>query len=320
MNKKPLISVTVVCYNQEQTIARTIDSVLAQKTAYPFEIIIGEDASPSDNTRAICEEYALKYPNIIKLLPKEANKGVLLNLLDCLSVCNGKYIACTAGDDWWHNPDKLQLQVDFLEKNKDYGLVYTDFNTLDTDTMHQKIDCFSSNSIVPPSGYIYKELIKGNTILACTTLFRTDVFRKHIDFNKFVSLGFLMEDYPMWLEMIQHTNFKYIPVSTTTYSIANGSLSNNLNNFSKFEQFEQSVFEIKKYYISKYPIDDIDEESLLQMLYLNLLVKCVKGKHLKEARFYAKKMNNDTLKNLLLKVIIHSPLILLYSIYLNKNN
>lgn len=318
MNIKPLVSVAIVCYNQEQTIARTIDSILSQKTIYPFEIIIGEDASPSDNTRSICEKYASKYPDIIRLMPKALNKGILMNLSDCLGACKGKYLACCAGDDWWHNPNKLQLQVEYLENNSDYGLVYTDFNTIDIDTLNETENCFSSNGIVPPSGNIYPELIKGNTILACTVLFRTDIFRKYINFEKFVSLGFLMEDYPMWLEMIQHTKFKYIPISTTSYSIQNGSLSNNLNDFTKFENFEKSVLDIKKYYITKYPLKGFDEQVLLQLFFLNLLRKCIKGKHFREARCYSRKLDNSHVKNLLLKVITYYPLNRLYSFYLNK--
>ena len=79
MENRPLISVVVLCYNQENTIGRTLDSILNQKTKYSYEIIIGEDASPNDNTRAICEDYAAKYSDIIRLLPKESNKGVLKN-------------------------------------------------------------------------------------------------------------------------------------------------------------------------------------------------------------------------------------------------
>ena len=41
---------------------------------------------------------------------------------------NAKYIAICEGDDYWIAPNKLQLQVDFLEKHKEYGMCYTNFN------------------------------------------------------------------------------------------------------------------------------------------------------------------------------------------------
>jgi len=318
MQENPLISVIILCYNQADTIKRTLDSVMAQNTEYTFEVIIGEDASPNGQTRAICEEYRLNYPHIVKLMPKTANKGVIKNYSDCIDEAKGKYIAACAGDDWWHNPNKLQMEVEYLESNEDYGLVYTDFDTVDIDTFTHKRDCFAANGIVQPSGYIYHKLMEGNVILACTAVYRSDIFRKHVDFNEFISLGFLMEDYPTWLEMSQHTKFRYIPVSTTTYSIQNGSLSNNLNNLEKFESFEKSVFEIKKHYNAKYPTYSFDEATLLELLYVNLIYKCLRGKHFERASYYAKQLHNKTLKNFFLKTVSYFPLNRFYSNYLNK--
>ena len=58
-----LISVVVCTYNQEDTIARTLDSILMQQCHVPYEIIIGEDCS-TDQTRSVCETYANKYPDL----------------------------------------------------------------------------------------------------------------------------------------------------------------------------------------------------------------------------------------------------------------
>lgn len=55
--KEVMVTVCIVTYNQEKWIRQTLDSVLAQQTDYPFEIIIGEDHG-TDGTRAICDEYA----------------------------------------------------------------------------------------------------------------------------------------------------------------------------------------------------------------------------------------------------------------------
>ena len=49
-----LISVVVCTYNQEATIARTLDSILMQQCHVPYEIILGEDCS-TEGTLAICE-------------------------------------------------------------------------------------------------------------------------------------------------------------------------------------------------------------------------------------------------------------------------
>jgi glycosyltransferase involved in cell wall biosynthesis len=73
-----LASVGILCYNQEQYIRQTIEAALNQRTSFPFEVWIGDDAS-SDDTRKIAEEYERSHPEIVKLLPKGPNKGVVLN-------------------------------------------------------------------------------------------------------------------------------------------------------------------------------------------------------------------------------------------------
>ncbi|KAF2513535.1 glycosyltransferase family 2 protein [Flavobacterium foetidum] len=320
MEKRLDLSVIVLCYNQEQTIARAIDSVLMQQTEYTFEIIIGEDASPNDNTRLICEEYAEKYPNIIRLMTKEPNKGVLKNYFDCLDKCNGKYVGICSGDDWWHNPNKIQLQVDFLEKNKDYGLSFTDFRIVNVDIINGGA-VFSSSKPIFIEDNMYKSLITENFISAGTVVFRKDLYLNHINFDKFRSLGFLMEDYPMWLEMIQHSKFKYIPIETLSYTIAEGSISNNKTDFRKTEKFENSVLNIKKYYIEKYPVKGVDFQRLEQIHHNLLTVVFVREGHFERAKYHSKFLINSGLKGLLKFVICHTSLIKFYSKHLmaNKN-
>ena len=48
---KPTISIIVITYNQEETIGRTLDSILMQQCHVPYEIVIGEDCS-TDTTLA----------------------------------------------------------------------------------------------------------------------------------------------------------------------------------------------------------------------------------------------------------------------------
>ena len=91
-NLKELISVIVCTYNQQDTIGRTLDSILSQECHLPFEIIIGEDCS-TDNTLAICKQYGQKHPNVIRVIANPSNKGFVRNYFDCLRACKGKYIA-----------------------------------------------------------------------------------------------------------------------------------------------------------------------------------------------------------------------------------
>ena len=136
-----MISVVVVTYNQEKTIARTLDSILCQRCHLPIEIVIGEDAS-TDNTRAICEDYAKRYPQI-RLFSNQQNKGVADNYIDCLLACNCKYIADCAGDDFWVDPEKLEKEVTVMEQHPQVTMVITNWRfynepTQQTEPGHQK--------------------------------------------------------------------------------------------------------------------------------------------------------------------------------------
>lgn len=113
------VSVNMITYGHEAYIRRALDSILAQKTKFRFEINVGEDKSP-DNTREILLEYQEKYPGIFNLKLRDENLGVTRNAYDLFMNAKGKYIAYIEGDDMWCDPYKLQKQVDFLEYHKEY--------------------------------------------------------------------------------------------------------------------------------------------------------------------------------------------------------
>ena len=124
---KPLVSVKMITYNHAPFIAQAIEGVLRQRTDFAFELIIGEDCS-TDGTRKIVFDYQKKYPDIIRVITSEKNVGMKRNGLRTLKACQGKYIAFCEGDDYWHEPRKLQIQADHLEDRSDCGLVFTDYD------------------------------------------------------------------------------------------------------------------------------------------------------------------------------------------------
>lgn len=129
---QPLVSICVQTYQQEKYIAQCLDSLLAQKCSFPFEIIIGEDDS-TDRTKEICLEYSKKHPEIIRLFLRDKKDKIFIrgaktgrfNFLSNLQAAQGKYITLCDGDDYWINDQKLQMQVDFMEKHTEVGLAYS---------------------------------------------------------------------------------------------------------------------------------------------------------------------------------------------------
>ncbi len=120
------IGVSVLCmaYNQEKYIRQTLESFVMQKTNFPFEVLINDDAS-TDKTPEIIKEFADKYPNIIKPVYQKENqysKGVSIHNDFLFPKAAGKYLAFCEGDDFWTDENKLQIQYDIMEKNPDCPL------------------------------------------------------------------------------------------------------------------------------------------------------------------------------------------------------
>lgn len=121
----PLLSVAMITYNHAPFLAEAIEGVLAQRTSFPIEFVIGEDCS-TDDTRKVALDYQARYPDLIRLIPPTPNVGVNENFKRTIEACKGRYIAYCEGDDLWGDPAKLQKQVDFLEANPQYVICYHD--------------------------------------------------------------------------------------------------------------------------------------------------------------------------------------------------
>jgi glycosyltransferase involved in cell wall biosynthesis len=118
-----LLTVCIITYNHEKFIAKAIESVLTQQTNFEFKIVIADDFS-TDKTREVLEYYKIKYKNKIELLLQKENVGAARNWLDLLKIPSSKYVAYLEGDDFWIDPFKLQMQIDFMESNLDYSFCF----------------------------------------------------------------------------------------------------------------------------------------------------------------------------------------------------
>ena len=125
------VSACIITYNQQDYISNCLDGAVNQVLDYEYEIVIGDDCS-TDNTFQICQEYANKYPDKIKLLSREKNLGMAKNWSTTIQKCTGKYVAICEGDDYWTDVHKLQKQVDFLESHSECVLSFHKVSVLKT--------------------------------------------------------------------------------------------------------------------------------------------------------------------------------------------
>jgi len=116
----PKLSVACITYNHASYIEDAICSFLIQKTDFPIEIVIQDDAS-NDGTTDILRSYYKRYPRIIRLVIHDENqysKGRRPFPL-LYPALRGEYVAFCEGDDYWVDPLKLQKQVKYLDENPD---------------------------------------------------------------------------------------------------------------------------------------------------------------------------------------------------------
>ena len=122
---KPLVSVYCMTYNQKDTIVNAIESIVAQKTDFSFELIIHDDAS-TDGTAEIVREYAKRHPDIVRPIFQSVNQYHKCNFFKEFFAPKalGEYIAICDGDDYWCDTDKLQTQVELMQNHPDCTMCF----------------------------------------------------------------------------------------------------------------------------------------------------------------------------------------------------
>lgn len=124
--KKPLVTVLMITYNHAAYLAEAIDGVVSQQCDFPFELVIGEDAS-TDETRKIALDYQRRFPEIVRVIHSAANVGMNANSRRIYSMARGEFVAYCEGDDYWCSPYKLARQVALIRDHADVGIVHTDW-------------------------------------------------------------------------------------------------------------------------------------------------------------------------------------------------
>ena len=218
----PLASVIIPSYNRVETVSETIESIINQKCNFDFEIVIGDDYS-TDNAREVLLQYQKKYPRNIVLLFHETNIGLGANWAICAKHCRGKYIANCDNDDFWHNPNKLQLQVDFLENHPDYGVVHSNYRTLNRKTGEIKEFTVNDYQYTPP---FHQSIFKGQfKFCNATMMYKAELIKKHVCLDDYIKHQFTLQDWGTWVILAKYTNFYCLPVSTATLCLETESIT-----------------------------------------------------------------------------------------------
>lgn len=271
----PKVSIIIPTFNGSRYLTQTIDSVLNQ-TFKNFEVIVVDDGS-TENISTILSSYSKQINYIYKKRTGPAatrNAGIILS--------KGEYVALLDHDDIWL-PEKLEIEVEFLNNNPQCGLVYTYPRLIDSEGKiieHEPPSHF-------PCGSVFIDFLKRNRI----TTFSATMIRKKV----FDSLGFLDErkevmtcdDYDMWLRITDFFEIQFSPKRTVYYRLHDNNLVKDFDqNFSAhltiFKKAISTCDSIKK--IPKTQLKKIISEHLFEQYNTFAFKYYYKQKRYKKAR------------------------------------
>jgi glycosyltransferase involved in cell wall biosynthesis len=213
------LSVAIITYNHERFIAQALESVLAQRVSFEYEIVIGEDCS-MDGTRAIILEFQKRYPERIKVLPYERNIGAFRNIESTLAACHGEYVAILEGDDYWTSADKLQRQVDFLDTHIDCAVCchrVRFYREAGSETFDVRFDVFPPR---PAGSYTIEDLLRGNFVMTCSAVLRHDLSGPLPPCFSKIEVG----DWPRYVLAAKHGKIELMDEIMAVYRIHPGSM------------------------------------------------------------------------------------------------
>ncbi|MBT2772434.1 glycosyltransferase [Halomonas sp. ISL-60] len=179
---EPVVTVLCPTYNHGPYIEDALKGFVSQKTNFPFEVIVIDDAS-TDDTQKIVSKYANEYPSLIFPVFNETNlRSQNKNISNKLKeMVRGKYIAMCEGDDYWVDESQLQQQYDFMENNPDYSVCYHNAFVF----KDKEVVSWSKLPDKEKRDFSEKDLLLNNCFLLTLTRF----FRKEVQYANAIPEG-----------------------------------------------------------------------------------------------------------------------------------
>jgi hypothetical protein len=278
----PRVSILVATYQHAPYIQACLDAILAQQTTFPFEILVGEDAS-TDGTRQLCIEYAERFPDKIRLFLRDRSlshlptpyRTIRLNGRWLRRSARGTYLASCEGDDYWCDPHKLQKQVEMMEQNTELALVHGDAHQYFQTTGHWRKNLHHERGDLQVPRDLFQALLTAEyRVITCTALYRRDLFEQVSELPSYQQsqLRFPMGDTPLWLELSRLGDFGYLDQPLGVYRTLEESASQSRDPRKKL-QFQHAMLMMRIHYMDCYPVPDAFRQHLVARRLRPLLAK-----------------------------------------------
>lgn len=193
----PIVSVIMPAYNCEKYVGEAMESILNQSFT-DFEFIVIDDASTDETFKIICNYNDSR----IKVYRNDSNQGIVNCLNENIPKAKGKYIARMDADDV-ALPERLQLQVKFLDENNDVGVLGTWVKYIDNkgSAWIEKYPVFHEEHKV--------YLLDYPSVVHPTAMFRKSLI-SHLEII-YDPKWLYVEEYELWTRLIALTRFHNIP-------------------------------------------------------------------------------------------------------------
>ena len=244
------ISVIINCHNSEKYIKKTIISVLDQ-TYKDFELIIFDNNS-KDSTKEIVETFKdsrIKYfSTVTKYNLGKARELAVKNAKNC-------WISFIDSDDLWLS-NKLYEQVEYIKKNSEVGLVYTDYIYINEHDIELKKKSYTEYY----KSLTIEKLIKKNFICFSSIIFNKEKIRSNNTFNKILKNS---EDFDLILKIAKYESLGFIKKKLVKYRLHQNNLTKfqTKRSYSEWQylvyKYSKNHLEIKKMIKKKYKFENL---------------------------------------------------------------
>lgn len=305
----PLVSTLTTAYNHEPYIRECIEGFLMQKTTFPVELIIHDDAS-TDKTADIIREYEAKYPNLIKPIYQIENQySQKIDIYNefLFPRAKKKYIALCEGDDYWIDPFKLQKQVDFMETNPESGLCFTNIDKYLQNCKSLEKSYFDEN-IANEVSSLSKYIIRAPWIATCTWVFRTNFVKLYMEWynNNYYNNFLIQGDLSLVSFILSKSKIFFLNQTTSVYRKHDLGTSNFNFNITNFMNFNRSSLLLRMCICDTLISDDNIKFKVKQNHYVNsikMLIAFGKRDEIEDSMLYLDKLDVFSL---------HIPMIIIY--------
>lgn len=281
----PIVACSIIVYNQKEYIGQCLDGILSQQCDFPFNIVVADDCS-TDGTQEVLREYQTKCPDKIKLVLNEQNGHIAANWVSCCREFEGgEFVAFCDGDDYWSNPKKLQLQVEYMRKHNECVALSTNNEVLSDDGTRV------IENKPPLTGWVQEDLWSAGLAMAHWSSFmmRKDIFDAHMPLDGFIEHHFPFQDWPAMVVMAGYGEFHYLPIVTTTYRVIHESDSH-CTNLEKVTIRQEKSRSMNKYLASLFPnLKQDSDEVFDRYIALTLISVCIQNGDYEKAKEYARK-------------------------------